>query len=965
MDRSDVFLSYRRANVEFAKQLDQALKATGREVWVDWEDIPPGIAGFTDEIERGIEGADAMLCVLSPEYMQSEYCLMELRHALALNKRIVPVVYNKFEGDAPEGIGHINWVYFCPHAGQTNPFDEAFAKVVAALETDFEHVRTHTRLMLRAKEWDVKKRSEGFLLNEGEVDEAQHWLGKASTLHPAPHALHLEYIVSSHKRQTQRQRRARAQLTAGLGVSLVLLVAAVIMTIFAEQNRIEAEESRQVAELKEAQAQSLALAANAKNMLNEGDSTLALALARTAAEQVADPSPEVQRTLSSLVYAPGMRYRLNDNQGAVIAVAFHPTQPMFLTADATGRMFLYNRASGTIAHAYEVGQRITAVAFNPTGDVIAVALADNTVRLLDAASGEVQSELTGHTGAIQAITFNPSGQYLASGSEDWTVRLWDVTTGKVERTFKHPGVVLRTIFSPDGTRLATSTADASIANDTTDKVDRKARVWDVETGEMLLAITPGSGFVRSLDYSPDGRTLALGALDSSTRGTLRFYDVSTGEEIRRIFAHLDVVTNLVFSPDGAYVASTSWDGNLLVWDVQRQLLIQQFIGFEDRLLSLDYSPDGEYLLVGTGNVGNNEFVEGSVDTSVWLIDLKNRDEVLTFQGHNDWVWAVDISADGVLAATGSGPFESAAATDTSVRVWTIETGEETQRLEGHSDTVDAVAFHPDGKRLLSGGWDRRIILWNIETGEIVREYEGHTDGVYHLAFNKAGTQFASASADGTVRLWNTETGELLREFESLDGAVSPISSVDFSPDETQLVTASDDKQIRLWDVKTGALLKTLSGHTDIVNQVIFSPNGQWLASSSWDDTVRLWDASTGILIRHFVGHNGNTFGLAFSADSALLLSASQDRTLRLWDVASGTELHRFEGHTDWVTDLVLSPDESIIISVSEDKTARVWRLDEDIPSLLAFADENRYVRDLNCDERIAYGADACEVDAAQ
>src|SRR5688572_465185 len=101
MEHSDVFISYRRKDVDFTKLIDKALKDTGREVWVDWEDIPPGVEGFADEIQRGIEGCDAFLAILSPSYLESEYCLMELREALKLKKRVIPIVYEKFEPAPP------------------------------------------------------------------------------------------------------------------------------------------------------------------------------------------------------------------------------------------------------------------------------------------------------------------------------------------------------------------------------------------------------------------------------------------------------------------------------------------------------------------------------------------------------------------------------------------------------------------------------------------------------------------------------------------------------------------------------------------------------------------------------------------------------------------------------------------------------------------------------------------------
>jgi hypothetical protein len=115
-DFSDVFIFYRRVDVEFVKKLVQSLYDAGKEVWVDWEDIPPGSEGFADDIKRGLEGSDAFIAVLSPDYLESKYCVdFELSYALELNKKIIPVVLRKFDDKTiPDGISHINWIYFTP-----------------------------------------------------------------------------------------------------------------------------------------------------------------------------------------------------------------------------------------------------------------------------------------------------------------------------------------------------------------------------------------------------------------------------------------------------------------------------------------------------------------------------------------------------------------------------------------------------------------------------------------------------------------------------------------------------------------------------------------------------------------------------------------------------------------------------------------------------------------------------------
>jgi LuxR family maltose regulon positive regulatory protein len=207
-DFSDVFISYRRKDVEFVKELVAGIQATGKEVWVDWEDIPPGSVGFTDDIQRGLEGSDAFIAVLSPDYLESEYCVeLELQTAINLNKRIIPVVYRKFDGyDIPLGIGHINWIYFTPHAGQENTYEESLPKVLHALEADFEHMRAHKRFLLRAIEWDKNERRNSFLLTGDEINEAEEWLSDASGKDPVPNELHGDYIIASRQLATKRQR---------------------------------------------------------------------------------------------------------------------------------------------------------------------------------------------------------------------------------------------------------------------------------------------------------------------------------------------------------------------------------------------------------------------------------------------------------------------------------------------------------------------------------------------------------------------------------------------------------------------------------------------------------------------------------------------------------------------------------------------------------------------------------------
>ena len=82
------FISYSRKDAAFVRRLDDALRARGRDPWVDWDDIPPS-AEWMDSIRAGIDAAPAVIFVLSPDALSSGVCAQEIAYALAQNKRLI------------------------------------------------------------------------------------------------------------------------------------------------------------------------------------------------------------------------------------------------------------------------------------------------------------------------------------------------------------------------------------------------------------------------------------------------------------------------------------------------------------------------------------------------------------------------------------------------------------------------------------------------------------------------------------------------------------------------------------------------------------------------------------------------------------------------------------------------------------------------------------------------------------
>ena len=537
------------------------------------------------------------------------------------------------------------------------------------------------------------------------------------------------------ERELERQKARNMRIAAAIfGVAAVV---AVILSVFAFDQRNQAEEQRSiadeqreiaveamhvaeterdradeqreiaveamhVAEVNERKNLSLALAANARTALSEHDPALALPVAIEARNVFEPPEAEVLRILGAATFSPGPRFRFTDSPQSILGVAFNSDGSVGAYAGSEGVIYMVDTDMGAGIMTIAAGSPVNAIAFSPDGSLIAAAMSDMTVGLWQVAGGAEVHRLSGHENIVTDVEFSADGETLASSSADSTVRLWDVDSGAALHVLEaHIDYVFKLSFSPDGARLASSSAAIGISEGDRTAAHNTIQLWDVANGENILTIPPeGVGFVRDVEFSPDGATIAASTYSSGQGGMAVIYDAATGAELLRLYAHRDVIANLEFSPDGALLATASRDQSVKIWDIGKGVLVTSYVDMGDRIQDIEFSPDGEFLLIGLGEAGN--FPDGSDspdDSSAYLWDLRNRTQAQVFSGHGNWVWAADISADGSLFASGSGPLfgpDSVPALDATARVWDAETGEELLVLEGHTDTVDSVRFLPDG-----------------------------------------------------------------------------------------------------------------------------------------------------------------------------------------------------------------------------------------------------------------------------
>lgn len=300
---------------------------------------------------------------------------------------------------------------------------------------------------------------------------------------------------------------------------------------------------------------------------------------------------------------------------------------------------------------YYDGSVVYDYSFNSDESALVTAGDDNIVRIYEKSSG-LKRCLKGHSDRVLSAVFGNNDNELVSSSADGTAILWNIgNNDKKDALTTIINDVWKYALSPDEKSVATVTTENCI------------RIFDIETGNCLVNLPKQRNWVKSIEYSPDGK-------------------------IVRAFLSGDVVDEWSLESGECVATYNAKPGNI------RRTVVENCVDdFGKDVLSSTKSGNGEYYIISRKN------------NSVELRNVKTGKVVKSFKGHSNYVESVVMNDDNSLILTAS--------RDCTARIWDVKSGKCLSVLRGHGRQVNSAVFIDNDNKVMTLSNDNTIRIWTV------------------------------------------------------------------------------------------------------------------------------------------------------------------------------------------------------------------------------------------------------------
>jgi WD40 repeat protein len=529
----------------------------------------------------------------------------------------------------------------------------------------------------------------------------------------------------------------------------------------------------------------------------------------------------------------------------------HVSDNKIVSTSADGTCKIWNFENGELLHTFNIYYpNYNLSSLSPDGNYILLPAKKNTVAIFEIFKEDKKFTIKIDE-KIRSAKWSPDGQVLATRSGCNKVQLWDALTGNLIHdiaginTAGHVSGVMNINFSNDGSKLIVSSRDIG-------------RIWDVNTGKLLLALTPKNGYVLYSDFLFEDSMVYTVLTDS----TVKIWNTNDGANIHNFDGHSEWVSIVRLSPDKNRLLTCGGD-RLKIWNLTSGNLETELKGLSHFISRAGWNPDLSivYTSCSDNTIKQWDFVKGTRTNS--------------FIGHSEEVTSVIWSPDRQKLLTGS--------IDNTAKIWNPNTGKILLTLEHDQNWVHSAYWSPDGSKILTASGST-IQIWDSETGNLLIKIEDpdyYT--IYEAKWSPNGEKFATASEDNKASIWISENGKLKKNLIKHN---QEVISVIWSHDGNKILTISSDFTVKAWDAKSGKLLGNIKVG-NYIHSVCWSPDSKYIATAAYNKLVQIWDAETFELYKTLIGHQNSVNLLHWLPDGKKIISSSSDKTVIIWDIETG------------------------------------------------------------------------------
>jgi WD40 repeat protein len=313
------------------------------------------------------------------------------------------------------------------------------------------------------------------------------------------------------------------------------------------------------------------------------------------------------------------------------------------------------------------------------------------------------------------------------------------------------------------------------------------------------------------------------------------------------------------SSDNKYLAYTTKDKDVRVWDIQTNSLLAEFKSQnnarDDVVVSLTFMSENKTILMCT----HRGYLQ------IW--DLRSKAEVFKNKFPYE-IRSLEVTKDYKKAVL---------SVNNSIRVWNFDTQKVEREIQAPSQIVSSAAFSVDNQFVAAIDIEGKVYVWNFETDAKVAQLD-YGNLADRVQFTHDSKYVLATGIGNHIKVWNISTLNQVADIVHEDD----IHSIVVSSDSKYIVSASSDKAVKISEIETGALAGYFL-HSKKVKAAAISQGNRYLITADNTEHLKVVNLETKAQVSD-TDIDEELVSLKLSSDQGYLVGVDDDGELNLWKI---------------------------------------------------------------------------------